>query len=259
MRPRFAGYIENTLASQSPTVVMELEEPQQRILIVDDEPSIRDVLAVYLRDEGFLVDEAADGRAALRSAASAPPDLLLLDLNLPTVSGIEVFRRLRATSDVPVIMLTARTDEVDRVVGLELGADDYIGKPFSPREVVARVKSVLRRTRSRPYEAASSAHAVRAGPPRDIDIDRTAHEVRVRGKTVDLTPMEFRILDTLEREPGRAFTREQLLERIATDAVVVFDRTLDRHVANLRQKVEREPSRPRHILTVFGVGYKYVI
>jgi DNA-binding response OmpR family regulator len=232
---------------------MDIEEPQQRILIVDDEAAIRDVLAAYLRDEGFIVEEAADGRAALQSAAAATPDLMLLDLNLPKVSGVEVFRRVREASDVPVIMLTARMDEVDRIVGLELGADDYVGKPFSPREVVARVKTVLRRSRRGAPVAAAPA-----GPPPDLEIDRTGHEVRVCGKAVALTPMEFRILDVLEREPGRAFTREQLLDRTSSDAGAVFDRTLDRHVANLRHKIEREPSRPRHILTVFGVGYKFV-
>jgi len=232
---------------------MDIEEPLQRILIVDDEAAIRDVLAVYLRDEGFIVEEAADGRAALQSAAAATPDLMLLDLNLPKVCGVEVFRRVREASDVPVIMLTARMDEVDRIVGLELGADDYVGKPFSPREVVARVKTVLRRSRRGAPVAAAPA-----GPPPDLEIDRTGHEVRVCGKAVALTPMEFRILDVLEREPGRAFTREQLLDRTSSDAGAVFDRTLDRHVANLRHKIEREPSRPRHILTVFGVGYKFV-
>jgi DNA-binding response OmpR family regulator len=233
---------------------VDIEETQQRILIVDDEAAIRDVLAVYLRDEGFIVEEAADGRAALQSAAAATPDLMLLDLNLPKVSGVEVFRRIRETSDVPVIMLTARMDEIDRIVGLELGADDYIGKPFSPREVVARVKTVLRRSR----RVAPMVEAVPAGPPPALEIDRTGHEVRVCGKAVALTPMEFRILDVLAREPGRAFTREQLLDRVSTDAGAVFDRTLDRHVANLRHKIELEPSRPRHILTVFGVGYKFV-
>jgi len=178
---------------------------------------------------------------------------MLLDLNLPKVCGVEVFRRVREASDVPVIMLTARMDEVDRIVGLELGADDYVGKPFSPREVVARVKTVLRRSRRGAPVAAAPA-----GPPPDLEIDRTGHEVRVCGKAVALTPMEFRILDVLEREPGRAFTREQLLDRTSSDAGAVFDRTLDRHVANLRHKIEREPSRPRHILTVFGVGYKFV-
>jgi len=233
---------------------VDIDDTQQRILIVDDEAAIRDVLATYLRSEGFIVEEAADGRAALQSAAATPPDLMLLDLNLPKVSGAEVFRRIRETRDTPVIMLTARMDEIDRIVGLELGADDYIGKPFSPREVVARVKTVLRRSR----RSVAPAEAVATGPPPDLEIDRAGHEVRVRGKPVALTPMEFRILDALAREPGRAFTREQLLDRISTDVGAVFDRTLDRHVANLRHKIEREPSRPRYILTVFGVGYKFV-
>jgi len=232
-------------------------EPIKRVLVVDDEPAIRDVVAQYLRDEGFVVDEAGDGLAALERAAANPPDLLILDLNLPHLSGVEVFRRLRESSDVPVIMLTSRVNEVDRVVGLELGADDYVGKPFSPRELVARVKTVLRRS-SRP---AVDAHAG-GEPPQivgDIEIDRVGHEVRIRGEAVALTPMEYRILEVLSSNLGRAFSRDQLLDKIATDGGGhVFDRTLDRHIANLRQKLERDPSHPRYIVTVFGLGYKLV-
>ncbi len=229
----------------------------KRVLVVDDEPAIRDVVAQYLRDEGFIVDEAGDGLAALERVAANPPDLLVLDLNLPHLSGVEVFRRLRESSDVPVIMLTSRVNEVDRVVGLELGADDYVGKPFSPRELVARIKTVLRR---------SSRHAVDAqaggeSPQRvgEIEIDRVGHEVRIRGEVVALTPMEYRILEVLSSNLGRAFSRDQLLDKIATDGGAhVFDRTLDRHIANLRQKLERDPSHPRYIVTVFGLGYKLV-
>jgi DNA-binding response OmpR family regulator len=238
---------------------MEREENPQRVLVVDDEPAIRDVVAKYLRDEGFIVDEAGDGIAALEQAAASPPDLLILDLNLPHLSGVEVFRRLRERSDVPVIMLTSRVNEVDRVVGLELGADDYVGKPFSPREVVARVKTVLRRYHHEP--AAGAARASGDPPQRigELEIDRSGHEVRVRGKSVALTPMEFKILEVLASNLGRAFSRDQLLDKVSADGGAhVFDRTLDRHIANLRQKVETDPARPRYVVTVFGVGYKLV-
>jgi DNA-binding response OmpR family regulator len=231
------------------------------VLIVDDEPAIVEILARYLRDEGFIVSEASDGVVAVEKAISERPDLVLLDLNLPGMHGSEVFRRVRSTYDVPIIMLTSRTDEVDRIVGLELGADDYIGKPFSPREVVARVKSVLRRSR-RPVAVAEASEVLasdtqphlvlKAGP---LDIDRSAHEVRVRGISVSLTPTEFRLLEALAANIGWALTREQLLDKVSTDADV-FDRTLDRHIANLRRKVEDDPARPRLILTVLGVGYK---
>jgi DNA-binding response OmpR family regulator len=234
---------------------MEVEERQGRILIVDDEPAIRDVLVQYLRDEGFAVEEAGDGASALRQSQDFRPDLLILDLNLPLISGTEVFRRLREWSDVPVIMLTSRVNELDRVVGLELGADDYIGKPFSPREVVARVKTVLRRYRHSNAARPWKDRAQRIGA---LEIDRVGHEVRVTGKKVPLTPMEFRILEVLASNIGRAFSRDQLLDKISTDGAVVFDRTLDRHIANLRQKVESDPSHPRYIVTVFGVGYKLV-
>ena len=237
---------------------MERAESPQRVLVVDDEPAIRDVVARYLRDEGFIVDEAGDGIAALEQAAASPPDLLILDLNLPHLSGVEVFRRLRERSDVPVIMLTSRVNEVDRVVGLELGADDYVGKPFSPREVVARVKTVLRRY----HREQSASGRISIEPPQrigDLEIDRGGHEVRVGGKVVVLTPMEFKILEVLASNLGRAFSRDQLLDKVSVDGGAhVFDRTLDRHIANLRQKVERDPARPRHVVTVFGVGYKLV-
>ena len=233
-------------------------DASQRVLVVDDEPAIREVVAQYLRDEGFVVEEAGDGLTALERATSSPPDLLILDLNLPQLSGVEVFRRLRETSDVPVIMLTSRVNETDRVVGLELGADDYIGKPFSPREVVARVKTVLRRY----HRGAAGSHETHSEPPQrigEIEIDRVGHEVRVRGKPVTLTPMEFRILDVLAANLGRAFNRDQLLEKITSDGGGhVFDRTLDRHIANLRQKVEADQAKPRYVVTVFGVGYKMV-
>ena len=232
-----------------------MEHPgRDRILIVDDESSIRDVLGQYLADEGFEVVQAGDGVTAVERARSDSPALIVLDLNLPELSGVEAFRQIRAESDVPVIMLTARVNEVDRVVGLELGADDYIGKPFSPREVVARVKAVLRRYRSSRSTFRENGDVQHVGA---IAIDRTGHEVHVNGKHVGLTPTEFRILDVLATNIGRAFTRDQLLDKIAADSEV-YDRTLDRHVANLRHKIEPDATHPRYLITVFGVGYKLV-
>jgi len=231
---------------------VEATNRPERILLVDDEPDVRDVLAEYLRTEGFEVCEAADGLAALERALSDRPDLIILDLNLPKLSGSEVFRRLRTVDDTPVIMLTARVNELDRVVGLELGADDYVGKPFSPREVVARVKNVLRRHRAA-FQPANESSRQRIG---SLEIDRIGHEVLLDGKRINLTPTEFRILELLAGNIGRAFTRDQILDKISNEHSDVFDRTLDRHIANLRHKIEADPSRPRFVLTVFGVGYK---
>src|SRR6202049_3478808 len=189
----------------------------RRVLIVDDEASLLDVLGQYLQDEGFDVIRASDGLTAVELFSTRHPDLVVLDLNLPGLPGTEVLKRILAERDVPIIMLTARTDEIDRVVGLELGADDYIGKPFSPREVVARVKTVLRRYRR--------SNAVRHWNDRTqhigaLEIDRVGHEVRIAGKKVPLTPMEFRILEVLASNIGRAFSRDQLLDKISVDGAV---------------------------------------
>jgi DNA-binding response OmpR family regulator len=222
------------------------------VLLVDDEPAVGDVLEQYLRNEAFSVVRAADGPAAIELFERHRPDLVLLDINLPGLPGTEVLRRMRSVRDVPIILLTGRVDEVDRVVGLELGADDYVGKPFSPREVVARVKSVLRRTERREQPASSNERRVGA-----IAIDSLAHEVRIDGKSVTLTPTQFKILDVLSSHVGQTLTRDQLLERVSADGDV-FDRTLDRHIANLRARIEPDPGSPRYIITVFGVGYKMV-
>src|ERR1700736_3423056 len=226
--------------------------PNRTVLLVDDEPGVVDVLERYLQEDGFRVLRATDGPGAIEQFERNRPDLVLLDINLPGLPGTEVLRRMRSVRDVPIIMVTGRVDEVDRVVGLELGADDYVGKPFSPREVVARVKSVLRRTEQRETPAAARERRVGA-----IAIDPVAHEVRVDGKPVTLTPTQFKILDVLATNVGQTLTRDQLLERVSADGDV-FDRTLDRHIANLRARVEPDPAKPRYIVTVFGVGYKMI-
>ena len=230
-------------------------ERKPAVLVVDDEVGLVDVMEAYLHDEGFGVLRATDGRTAVDIALRERPDLVLLDLNLPELSGLEAFREIRAQSNIPVIMLTSRGAEVDRVVGLELGSDDYIAKPYSPREVVARVKAVLRRSAAavEPGAGPDPHEVLRHG---DIVLDRTAHEVARNGKALRLTPTEYRLLEVFTAHPGQAFTRDRLIELISGDGGDVFDRTLDRHVANLRQKLETDPQHPRYILTVFGVGYK---
>ena len=225
----------------------------ERVLVVDDEPAISDVLCRYLRAENFDVRVACDGEEALEDFAQFRPDIVLLDLALPKRSGIDVQREIRRTSQTPIIMISARSDELDRIVGLELGADDYVSKPFSPREVVARIKNILRRTSGVEPESPS---VLRRGE--GIELDHAGHEAW-RGETrLNLTPMEFRILAAFTAHPGQIFTRAQLLRYANDNEFNVFDRTLDRHIANLRRKVERDPKNPRHIVTVLGLGYKFV-
>ena len=219
-----------------------------RILVVDDEPQIVDLLRSYLRRDGFTVEQAMDGEAALAAFGRLRPDLVILDLMLPKVDGREVCRRIRDASHTPIIMLTARDEETDKLLGLELGADDYITKPFSPREVVARVRAVLRRgTRE-------ATDLVRAG---DLTIDLRAHEVSLQGRRVELTPTEFRLLEILAGHPNQVFTRMQLIDRVQGHAFDGYERTVDAHVKNLRGKVEPDPRNPRYIMTVYGVGYKF--
>ncbi len=220
-----------------------------RLLVVDDEPQIVELLRSYLERDGFDVDEAADGEAALDLFRRLRPDLVILDLMLPRLDGREVCRRIRETARTPIIMLTARDDETDKLLGLELGADDYVTKPFSPREVVARVRAVLRRGT---WEAADR---IRAG---DLVIDLRAHEVSLEGRHVDLTPTEFRLLETLAGHPNQVFTRMQLIDRVQGHAFEGYERTVDAHVKNLRGKIERDPRNPRFILTVYGIGYKFL-
>jgi len=219
-----------------------------RILIVDDEPKIVRLVRDYLEHAGFAVTVARDGREALMRARTDPPDLVVLDLGLPGLDGLDVTRSLRRDSRVPIIMLTARDDETDKVLGLELGADDYVTKPFSPRELVARVRAVLRRQASD-----SSGELLRAG---DLVLDLPRLRATVDQRVVSLTATEFQLLATMARQPGRVFTRSQLLDAIHGVAFESYERAIDAHVKNIRRKLEADPRSPRYLLTVYGVGYR---
>jgi len=218
------------------------------ILVVDDEPKITRLVRDYLESAGFAVVTAADGREALMRARTEHPDLVILDLGLPHLDGLDVTRRLRREGDVPIIMLTARDDETDKLIGLELGADDYVTKPFSPRELVARVRAVLRRRDSDP-----SDDLLRAGA---LTLDVPRMRLEVDGRSVELTATEFSLLAAMARQPGRVFTRSQLLDAIHGVAFESYERAIDAHVKNIRRKVEPDPHEPRHLLTVYGVGYR---
>lgn len=226
----------------------------KKILVVDDEKKLVNVLRGYLEQAGFSVVTAYDGKNALAAFRREKPALVLLDLNLPEMDGLDVARAIRREhaspqANTPLIMVTARVEETDRLIGLELGADDYIVKPFSPREVVARVRAVLRRTGSEN----APAEILRAG---DLEMDLTRHVVTRRAEPVELTPTEFDLLAALVKNPGRAFTRMQLLDLVQGETFEGYERTIDAHIKNLRQKLGDDPKQPRYILTVFGVGYK---
>ncbi|MDP2948606.1 MAG: response regulator transcription factor [Chloroflexota bacterium] len=223
--------------------------PAQTVLVVDDEAHIVETLRLYLERDGFRVIPAYDGRAALELAEREKPDLIVLDLMLPEVSGFDVCRTIRSRSQVPIIMLTARSEEVDKLIGLELGADDYVTKPFSPREVAARVRAVLRRAALTAEAPPSERLAV--GELR-IDLDR--HEVRCGDALISLTPTEFRLLATLARQPGRVYSRAQLVEAAQGYEFEGYDRTIDSHIKNLRRKLSDRPG--CRIVTVHGLGYK---
>jgi len=225
---------------------------ETRVLVVDDEPMVRDVLARYLAKEGFTVDTAEDGEAALEAYDRTPPDLVLLDLMLPRIDGLEVFRRIRERGPAAVIMLTAKGEETDRVVGLELGADDYVTKPFSPREVVARVRAVLRRTglKASPLQRDLLAFG-------DLEIDGQRRELRRGGEPIRLTRKEFDLLYSLASQPGTTFTRSQLLEEVWDFAWDGDTATVTVHIRRLREKIEADPSNPTHLVTVWGVGYRF--
>ncbi len=220
------------------------------VLIVEDELNITRLVRDYLEQAGFAVLEAADGQAALSVARAERPDMIVLDLGLPGIDGLDVTRRLRQTSAVPIIMLTARIEETDRIVGLELGADDYITKPFSPKELVARIRAVLRRADA----TLGGGEMVRAGP---VDIDIPKRRVTVGEVDISLTATEFDVLLTLARQPGRIFTRAQLLDSVHGVSFESYERSIDAHIKNIRRKIEGDPRRPELVLTVYGVGYKF--
>ena len=220
------------------------------VLVVDDEPRIVDLARDYLEHAGFTVLTAADGPSALRAARTRKPDVLVLDLGLPGMDGLDVARELRRDSSVPIVMLTARDDELDRILGLEIGADDYVTKPFSPRELVARIRAILRRV-DRQDEPSDRIEV--AG----VSIDVARMKVEADGRTIELTPTEFALLVALARQPGRIFTRSQLLDSVHGVAFESYERAIDAHVKNLRRKLEPDPARPRYVLTVYGVGYRF--
>jgi two-component system response regulator ResD len=223
----------------------------QVVLVVDDETMVSEVVGKYLRREGFEVVTAEDGEAALAAAQRYKPDLVVLDLMLPRVDGLEVCKRLRARSQVPVIMLTARGEELDRIIGLELGADDYLAKPFSPRELVARVKAVLRRAAA---GGKADGGLLEFG---DLTVDPMGRTVRLDGRLVELTAKEFDLLHFLAKSAGRAFTRAELLDKVWDYEYFGDAGTVTVHIRRLRGKIEADPARPAHIKTVWGIGYKF--
>jgi DNA-binding response OmpR family regulator len=220
------------------------------ILLVDDEPKIVQLARDYLEHAGFAVIVASDGPTAIHAARSGKPDLIVLDLGLPQLDGLDVTRSIRKDSDVPIIMLTARSEESDKLIGLELGADDYLTKPFSPKELVARVRTVLRRT----DRSSSPDEIIRAA---DLVLDVPRLRLTVSDKLIELTPTEFQLLATLARQPGRIFTRGQLLDAVHGIAFESYERAIDAHIKNIRRKIESNPREPRYILTVYGMGYKF--
>lgn len=226
-----------------------------RVLVVDDEATIRDILRRYLQADGFEVIEAADGEEALARFAAASPDVVVLDVLMPGLDGIEVLRRLRTSSQVYVILLTAKAEEVDKLVGLSVGADDYVTKPFSPREVVARARAVLRRQRDAATPGAGGEEPLCFD---GLTVDQERHEVRREDATVDLTALEFDLLSALASSPGRVFTRRQLLERVWGWDYVGDERVVDVHVRNLRKALGDDATEPSFVATVRGVGYKFV-
>jgi DNA-binding response OmpR family regulator len=219
------------------------------VLVVDDEPKIAQLARDYLEHAGFGVLLAGDGNSAVQVVNTRQPDLVVLDLGLPGIDGLEVMRRIRATGSTPIVVLTARDTELDKLLGLELGADDYVTKPFSPRELVARVRAVLRRAE----RAAVPADRMAVG---DLVLDLPRLRTTVAGRVIELTPTEFSILSTMARDPGRVFTRAQLLDAVHGIAIESYERAIDAHVKNIRRKLEPDPARPRYLLTVYGVGYR---
>jgi len=221
------------------------------VLVVDDEPRIVQLARDYLENAGFAVLTAGDGASAVHAFRTRHPDLVVLDLGLPELDGLDVTRAIRGESATPIVMLTARDDELDKLLGLELGADDYITKPFSPRELVARVRAVLRRTEG--AAASTEPDRIVVG---DLELDMPRMRVEVGGTPAELTPTEFTLLATMARQPGRIFTRSQLLDAVHGVAFESYERAIDTHVKNVRRKIEPNPREPRYVLTVYGVGYR---
>jgi two-component system alkaline phosphatase synthesis response regulator PhoP len=227
-----------------------MNQMSKKILVVDDEPQIVKVVKAYLEQSGFQVVTAADGKAALATFQREKPDFMILDLNLPGMDGLDVCRAVRHESNIPILMLTARVEEADKLIGLELGADDYVVKPFSPREVVARVRTIFRRAAA---VDSPKTELIQVG---DLQIDPDQHTVIVSDRQIELTPTEFDILVVLARQPKRVFTRLQIMEQAQGDAFEGYERTIDAHIKNIRLKLEINPKKPAYIHTVFGVGYK---
>ncbi|WIG61106.1 MAG: Phosphate regulon transcriptional regulatory protein PhoB (SphR) [Ktedonobacterales bacterium] len=245
----------NAMAGISSTTALHgADQPKRRVLVVDDEANIREVLGQYLELEGFTVMLAADGIEALRLAQSAPPDLVILDLMLPGIDGLEVCRRLRATSAAPVLMLTARSDESDKIEGFRAGTDDYVTKPFSPREVMLRVQAIMRRVEATSVPAMVLDGALRVGA---LVIYPQLHRAERDGVVLDLTAKEFDLLSFLAANPRQVFSRQQLLDRVWDYDYYGDASTVTVHIRRLREKVEADPARPHHIKTVWGVGYKF--
>jgi DNA-binding response OmpR family regulator len=229
----------------------------QSILVVDDEPNIREIVALYLERSGFRVRLAGDGRAALQELTAALPDLIILDVMLPGIDGLEITRRLRSEGSTPIILLTARREEADRIEGLELGADDYVVKPFSPQELVSRVRAVLRRTQGPDRDGEHPEDEPALMTFGGLTIDTTARITRVDGVEVTLTTKEFDLLVFLANHPRRVYSREQLLAQVWGETQYIDSSTVTVHVRRLREKLERDPAAPRYVQTVWGVGYRF--
>lgn len=224
----------------------------KKILVVDDEPKIVDIVTLYLKKDGFLVKNAYNGREALKIFREWNPSLIILDLMMPEMTGEQTCEIIRKESNVPIIMLTAKSDENERIKGLSIGADDYLIKPFSPRELVVRVRTVLRRFQ--PNEVMADILTFDDG---NFEIDATRHEVRINNTAVDLTPNEFKLLSVLAKNPNRTFTRAELLEKVQGYNFEGYDRTIDAHIKNLRKKIEPDQKSPKYVKTVYGIGYKF--
>jgi len=227
-------------------------QPNKKIVVVDDDPSVQEVVRAYLEKDGYLVYIAGTAGEAIALAERVKPGLIVLDLMLPDRSGEDVCRDIRERSDVPILMLTAKASEDERVTGLAIGADDYLTKPFSPRELVARVRAILRRT----HGGDQPLVEVLSFDEGALEIDTVQHEVRRNGEPVELTPNEYKLLQTLARYPGRAYSRFELINHVQGYEYEGYERTIDAHVKNLRKKIEPDPKQPRYVETVFGVGYR---